>query len=73
MEIFTANCFSRQGENIFDTVYSASNADYPNVSCHTEHYTQGTSPPWVNKQGNYLPITALQGDYIRNVITELKL
>jgi len=27
----------------------------------------------VNKQGNYLPVTALLGDYIRNVIAELKL
>jgi len=26
-----------------------------------------------NKQGNYLPITALLGDYIRNVIAELNL
>jgi len=26
-----------------------------------------------NKQGNYLPITALLGDYIGNIIAELKL
>jgi len=30
-----------------------SKCDYRTVSCLGEHNTQGTSPPWVNKQGNY--------------------
>jgi len=73
--------FSGQGENIFGTVYSASKGNYPNVSFQREttrkelHRLELTSKvtTGVNKQSNYLPITALLGDYIRKVIAELKL
>jgi len=46
-------CFLGQGEKIFNMVYSDSKGNYHKVSCLEEHNTQGTSPPWVNKQGNY--------------------
>ena len=46
-------CFSGQCDKNFNTVYSASKGNYRKVSCQREHTTQGTSPPWVNKQGNY--------------------
>ena len=52
-----------------------SKGNYRKVSCLGEHNTQGNSPSWVNKQGNYmiLPITASPGDCISNVIAELTL
>jgi len=37
----------------FNTVYSANKGNYRRVSCLGEHNTRGTSPPWLNKQGNY--------------------
>ena len=50
---FHGNCFSGKGENFFNTVYSGSKGNYRKVPCQGEHNKQGTSPPWVNKQGNY--------------------
>ena len=35
------------------SVYAATKGNYRKVSCQGEHNTQGTSPTWVNKQGNY--------------------
>jgi len=46
-------CFPGQGEKNFNTVYYASKGNYRKVSCLGEHNTQETSPPWVNKQGDY--------------------
>jgi len=52
---FTANSAVFQGKcaKIVNTVYSAVKGNYRKVSCLGEHNTQETSPPWVNKQGNY--------------------
>ena len=38
-------CFPGQGEKNFNTVYSASKCNYPEVSCLGEHNTQETLPP----------------------------
>jgi len=35
------------------TYICISKGNYRRVSCLGEHNTQGTLPPWVNKQGNY--------------------
>ena len=75
---FTANSFPGEGEQNFNTVYSASNGNYRKVSCLGEHNTQETSPPWVNKQG--IVTTEFAGNRtsrvlysIKNATAELKL
>jgi len=81
VEIFTANCFSGQGEIIFIQYIQPVKAITlmflfrENTTRKELHRLELTSKvtAGVNKQGNYLPITALLGDYIRNVIAELKL
>ena len=38
---------------LMSRIYFISKCNYRKVSCLGEHSLQGTSPPWVNKQGNY--------------------